>query len=287
MQIETVEMGDCKAKLILRDCTPALANALRRTMLQDIPKMAIDKVEFHLGEVMSQETDEASESITPLFDEVIAHRIGLVPIPTDYESFTFQDQCECGGVGCPHCSIMYSLNKTGPATVLSEDLQPLGDKSLAVKDGNIPIVELTKGQAIIVYGTAVMGTARKHVKWQAAFGVGYSYMPVITVKEDKAADPEVIKAALENYPGLFEEKNGKLVVADIWKAPDFGKGIGADLPDTPDVLKDFATVDWDDSEFLFKYETDGSLTAQQVLDKAIEIVKAEAADVSAQIDALA
>ena len=179
MQIEIVEMEDRKAKFILKNSSPAMANALRRTMIQDIPKMAIDKVEFHLGPIMQD--DKEYESVTSLFDEVIAHRLGEIPPPTDYDQFTFQDKCECGGEGCPHCTIMYSINKVGPGTVYSGDLVPLGDNTLKVKDEFIPVVELTDNQAVLIYATAVMGTAKKHVKWQAAFGVGYSYEPIIEI----------------------------------------------------------------------------------------------------------
>ena len=284
MQIETVRMEDTKARLILKDATPALANALRRTMLQDIPKMAIDHVDFHLGPIMDDETDKEYESVTSLFDEIIASRLGLVPIPTDYSQFTYRDQCECGGVGCPHCSIMYSLNKHGPSTVLSGDMIPLGDSSLKVKDEFIPIVQLTGDQAVLIYASAVMGTAKKHVKWQAAFGVGYSYMPIIKIDDNKASDPEVIAAAMERFPGVFDEKDGKLVVADLWRACGYGREPFADVPH---VLKGFATMEWDDTSYLFKYETDGSLTAQQVLDKALEILVDEAQGVADMIGSLA
>ena len=285
MQIETVRMEDTKARLILRDASPALANALRRTMLQDIPKMAIDHVDFHLGPIMDDETDKEYESVTSLFDEIIASRLGLVPIPTDYAQFTYRDQCECGGEGCPHCQIMYSLNKHGPSTVLSGDMVPLGDSSLKVKDEFIPIVQLTGDQAVLIYAYAVMGTARKHVKWQAAFGVGYSYMPIITINPDMASDPEVIEAAMKQFPDLFDEKDGKLVVADLWSAAGYGRDPFTDVKDH--TLKGFATIEWDDTAYLFKYETDGSLTAKQVLDKALEILVDEAQGVVGMIDSLA
>ncbi len=284
MQIETVRMEDTKARLILRDATPALANALRRTMLQDIPKMAIDHVDFHLGSIMDDETGKEYESVTSLFDEIIASRLGLVPVPTDYNMFTYREQCECGGEGCPHCSIMYSINKHGPGSVLSGDMIPLGDSTLKVKDEFIPIVQLTDDQAVLIYASAVMGTARKHVKWQAAFGVGYSYMPVIKINPDKESDPEVIEAAVKQFPNLFEEKDGKLVVSDLWSAAGYGR---EPFDEVPHVLKDFATIEWDDSSYLFKYETDGSLTAQQVLDKALEILVEESQGVADMVDSLA
>ena len=46
------------------------------------------------------------------------------------------------------------------------------------------------------------------------------------------------------------------------------------------------TVDGDDTNFVFRFETDGSLTAQQALDKAVEILAADAKDFMAQIEAL-
>ena len=278
MQIEIVEMEDTRAKFILKNSSPAMANALRRTMLQDIPKMAIDKVDFHLGPIMQD--DKEYESVTSLFDEIIAHRLGLVPVPTT-DQFTFQKDCSCGGVGCPGCSIMYSLNKVGPGTVLSGDLMPLGDSTLKVKDEAIPIVELTDTQAVLIYATAVMGTAKQHVKWQAAFGVGYSYMPAIEIDAAKAADSDVRDYAVKSYPGLFKVEDGKLVVDDIYRASRYGKAIQQDP-----VLQDVVSIDWDDSNFIFKFETDGSLTAQQVLDKAVEILEATASEFTAAVEAL-
>jgi DNA-directed RNA polymerase, alpha subunit/40 kD subunit len=217
MDIEIVEMSERKGVFILKNSSPAMANALRRTMLSDIPKMAIDKVEFHLGPIMVD--DKEYESVTPLFDEIIAHRLGMVPVPTDYQLFGYQDGCFCGGEGCPSCTLMYSLNKIGPCTVLSGDLLPLGNPDLKVADEFIPIVDLTDGQAVLIYATAVMGTSTKHVKWQAAFGVGYRYME-------------------------------------------------------------------DDKTFYFKFETDGSLTAQQVLDKALEILTKESNEMLSEIENL-
>ena len=277
MQIEIVEMEDRKARFILRNSSPAMANALRRTMLQDIPKMAIDKVEFHLGPIMQD--DKEYESVTSLFDEIIAHRLGLIPVPTN-DQFTFQKDCSCGGVGCPGCTIMYSLNKVGPGTVLSGDLMPLGDSTLKVKDEAIPIVELTDTQAVLIYATAVMGTAKQHVKWQAAFGVGYSYMPKVSIKADRAGVAEVQEAAA-SYPGLFKVEGGKLVVDDIYRACTYGKAVEQDP-----VLQNAVTVEWDDTAFVFKYETDGSLTARQVLDKAVEILEQKAEEFAAVVDEL-
>lgn len=275
MEIQIVEMAERKCKFILKNSSPAMANALRRTMLTDIPKMAIDKVEFHLGPI--DVDGREFESMTPLFDEIIAHRLGMVPVPTT-DMFNFKDECVCGGEGCPSCEIMYSLNKNGPCTVLSGDLQPLGSQDLKVKDEEIPIVDLADGQSILIYAHAVMGTARKHVKWQVANGVGYSYRPIITINGDVDSPEDIAEACPKK---VFDVTDGKLVVARsddcslcMTCVENFSKGDGP------------ISVVGDENNFVFKFETDGSLTAEQVIDKAVEILSKETKDFASQVASL-
>jgi len=267
MNIEILEMTDRKISFVLKDSTPAMANALRRTILSDIPKMAIDKVEFHLGPIMKD--GKEYESVTPLFDEIIAHRLGMVPVPTDLQLFVPQSECSCGGEGCPTCTIMYSLNKIGPCTVLSGDLIPLGDPTLKVKDEFIPIVELADGQAVLIYTIATMGTSKTHVKWQAANGVGYKYAPIVKLDAGKC----------NNCQRCLTECPSNVFVSDGKKAKVNGE-LKCILCDS---CKTFCptgavAVDADEKNFVFKFETDGSLTAEAVLEKAAAILSEQAAD---------
>ena len=278
MDIEIIEMAERKAKFILKNSSPAMANALRRTLLSDIPKMAIDKVEFHLGPIMYD--DKEYESVTPLFDEIIAHRLGMGPVPTDLNLFCPQSECVCGGEGCPNCTIMYSLNKIGPCTVLPGDLEPLGNPDLRVKDEFIPIVELTDGQAVLIYATAVMGTAKKHVKWQVANGVGYKYLPQIAIEEGMESDEEVLECAALCPKKVFEVEDGKLVIKNPLEC-SLCRACTDHLGEKGGI-----TVTGDDQNFFFKFETDGSLTAQHALDKAVEILAEEANDFKAQLEQL-
>ena len=49
VKIEVLDMGPENAKLLLKDCDRAFANALRRTLMSDTPKMAIETVRFQMG----------------------------------------------------------------------------------------------------------------------------------------------------------------------------------------------------------------------------------------------
>ena len=115
--IKILEEGDSFIRFELSDITPAYANLLRRTLINDIPKLAISKVNFHHGEIR-QEGEKVYSSLTSLFDEVIASRLGMIPLPTDLK-MNERENCSCGGAGCSLCTVNYSLFVVGPKKVMS------------------------------------------------------------------------------------------------------------------------------------------------------------------------
>src|SRR5438093_11645152 len=181
MDFKVVKSSDTTLAVRIEGGDATFVNAIRRTLLADVPKMAIEDVEFHLGPIRAEDGKEY-ESVAPLFDEMISHRLGLGPIPTDLQLFVPRATCPtCHGEGCPACTIIYSLNKRGPGVVTSGDLEPIGDSKLKPKDAKIPIVKLGDGQALLIYATATLGTGREHAKWQVAHGVGYRFATLLRV----------------------------------------------------------------------------------------------------------
>ena len=94
MKIEIREMSDREAKLLIEGVNPYFVNALRRTLLSEVPKLAIDKVTFY-------------DNTSALFDEILAHRIGLIPIPTDPS--TLNRKGEVDAEGKPTYVVRYTL----------------------------------------------------------------------------------------------------------------------------------------------------------------------------------
>src|SRR3989454_7985217 len=175
MDVKVLTEEDTSMSLRSDDTAPTIVNSIRRTLLADVPKMAIEDVEFHLGPIRGEDGKEY-ESVAPLFDEIISHRLGLVPIPTDLQLYVPKATCpNCHGEGCSNCSIIYSLNKRGPGIVTSGDLEPIGDPKMKPKDALIPIVKLGDVQALLIYATATLGTGRDHAKWQDAHGARDSF----------------------------------------------------------------------------------------------------------------
>ncbi len=258
-------MQERKARLLLSNTNPTLANALRRVLIADVPKLAIEDVEFHLGTIGDESGTKEYKSSTPLFDEIIAHRLGLIPIPTDLELFNFRDGCEeCGGEGCPNCTVIYSLNKKGPCTVYSGDLMPVGEVDLRVVDDLIPIIKLSDDQAILIYAIAELGTAKEHAKWQPTSGVGYKYYPDVTIDNEECDScGECIDICPMN---ILEEKDGEVRVTDM-EACKLCKSC------VETCTKDAIEVKGLEEKIVLQYETDGSLTTEEVLKKSLEILQ--------------
>lgn len=277
MQLKVLEHKPEFLKLLLEDTEPSFTNALRRILVAEVPKMAIEDVEFHLGPIRGEDGKEY-ESVAPLFDEMIAHRLGLVPIPTDLKLYNERATCSsCHGEGCPNCTIIYSINKRGPGLVTSGDLEPIGDPTLRPKDAGIPIVKLGDGQAMLVYATAVLGTGKDHAKWQPTHGVGYQYVPTVKVG-NKALDPldpsvpfctsHMLTTSLEEVP---VEVDPECAVCKRF--------MDAYKTDTVKVGNDAGRI-------LLQFETDGSMSAKDVLGTGLDILSKRFTELADHVGAL-
>ena len=98
VKIEILEETENHVSLLLKETDRAFANAMRRTLMSNVPKMAIHRVRFELGTITDSQTGETYESIGALPDEVIAHRLAMVPIPTFHDEFTCCIESGKGGV---------------------------------------------------------------------------------------------------------------------------------------------------------------------------------------------
>ena len=80
MKVKVEELKPKYAVMLIEETETYFVNAIRRIMLAELPKLAVDDVIIY-------------DNTSALFDEIIAHRLGLVPIPTDLSLLTFRDQC--------------------------------------------------------------------------------------------------------------------------------------------------------------------------------------------------
>ncbi|UCG95539.1 MAG: DNA-directed RNA polymerase subunit D [archaeon] len=195
MKIKILSKGKEEIKFEVDKINPAFANALRRTMIMEVPTLAIEEVDFRAND-------------SPMFDEVLAHRLGLIPVKFKPKMLKKMADCSCEGEGCINCQVVFVLDKTGPAIIYSGDLKSTNPDVEPLYD-NIPIVKLGEKQRLIFEATAIIGTGKEHVKWKAA-NAFYTYKDdkfVFTVETISGLSPkEIITKATE----IMEEKSKEL-----------------------------------------------------------------------------
>ncbi len=267
MEIEFASLDDSLARFTLSGASTAFANAFRRAMIGEVPTLAIEDVRIY-------------DNTSALFDEMLAHRLGLIPLKTDLSSYTTQETCSCGGAGCPGCTSTYTLSVEGPRTVMSSDLIPQDPKATPVH-ANIPIVKLTKGQKLVVEARAVLNTGRAHAKWQPILICGYKNHPAISVSD--ACD--ACSLCVDECPrGILAVKGKKIQVVE-GKLPDcsmcrlceracLGSGIG----DEPAIR-----IAAEKDRYIFTVESDGSLTVKEIMNRALQYIREQADELEHQL----
>lgn len=179
---------------VLSNTSLALANALRRIMLAEIPTIAIDLVEV-----------ESNTSV--LADEFLAHRMGLIPLSTrDVSQMLYTRDCDCENF-CDNCTCVLRLNVAnrnmdsnlkvfardltierldgqpiidhrGPNADDSLDLPPRGTPVIMDPQKQGPLIcALRKGQELKLKCFAKKGIAKEHAKWAPTAAIGFEYDP--------------------------------------------------------------------------------------------------------------
>lgn len=261
MKIEIIEEDEFNIKFILYDAPVALANSFRRAMKSLVPVMAVDYIDVYLNS-------------SYLFDENLAHRIGLIPIKTDLSRFNMQDECVCEGEGCPNCQVSFRLNVEGPKMVYSGDFISDDEEIKPVFD-NIPIVELFKGQQLMIEAVARLGTGKEHSKFQPVSICAYRIIPEIEIK----GDCNNCDACIEVCPrDVLENRDGKIVVKDILNCSLCMECVKKCEEDAIEVIET--------DNYLFMVEGIGQLPVKEVMTKALEIIKSKAEEMNKIIEGL-
>jgi len=185
-----------KLSFVLMNSTSSFANVIRRTITEEVPTMAIEEVEFR-----------KNNSI--LYDEIIAHRLGLLPLTTDLKSYNLPNECKCKGKGCARCQLKLTLKAKGPCMVYASDMHTR-DAAIKPVYPKTPIVKLLKNQSLELEATAVLGQGKEHVKWSPGH-VYYKNKPIIGIDIKKC---DGCGRCVEQCPTkTIEIKDGKAVVS--------------------------------------------------------------------------
>lgn len=147
MQIEELKKSAEKLSFKLKDADLPFINTLRIISTESVPVLAIDIVEF-------------AKNDSVLYDEILAHRLGLIPLKTNIKSFKLREECSCKGKGCNKCSVKLKLAVKG-REVSSKDLKSKGVEPAY----EMQIVKLMPEQELELVAIAKLGIGKEHAKF--------------------------------------------------------------------------------------------------------------------------
>lgn len=252
-----MEENECRFKL--EGVTPAAANALRRALLSDVPALAIDEV-------------VVVENTSVLFDEILAHRLALIPLKVDEETYEALLNCfEEGRRDDCIASFALEVEADKPVIVYSGHLKfsgftgELGELARAeVKPASdlVPVVKLAAGQKVVLEAYAKMGTGKEHAKWQPVSAAAYKYYPKVVIRKEDCGN-ECGKCAEACPKGILEWREGKLKV--IEEKLEECTMCRACEEACPGIVK----VSWDSTSFIFSVEGLGILPVRKIVEVAL------------------
>lgn len=219
---------------ILTNINVSLANGIRRSV-SEIPILAIDEADIYKND-------------SALYDEIIAHRLGLIPIKNQ--------KLKAGET----LDLKLKAKGKGERTeVLSGEL---GD---SVVYPDMPIVLLEDGQEIELVAKAKTGTGEKHAKFSPGV-IFYKHLPKIKLTQDGEKQTELA----EIYPETFEMYGNKLKVKDA-STCDLDE---EDFVNYPGVEVSF------DNNLVLTIESWGQIDAKEIFLNACKALKDNLSEVS-------
>lgn len=257
MKVKFIKTEDPNVlKFTLAKSYVEFANALRRSLISDVPVMAIDTVSF-------------SKNNSALYNEVLALRLGLLPLTSDAGTYNLRSECSCKGAGCPKCTAKFSLEVEGPGMVYARDLKPT-DKNIKPVNPDTPLVKLFEDQGVKLEASAVLGFGRDHAKFNACMA-SYQYYPKIRTGDCKC------KKALKACPrGVYKLRYNKLDVKDL-EACNLCMAC-VDACSCGDLK-----VESLDDKFIFRVESWGQYEPKKLVKLAIESLKERADELEKQL----
>ena len=254
MKIEVLSKNDSKIRFLLSGVKPSFAGSLRRIMMTEVPTMAIEWVDF-----------KKNDSVMP--DEILANRLGQVPLTYDRKAYNLPKGCKCGGEGCSRCQVKMTIKEKGPGIVYSEDLKS-SDKSVKPVMDKIPIVDLFDAQELNLIATAQLGTGREHTKWKSAV-VGYKNVPQIKI--NKVGKDDLEKFVNICPRSVFKISGDKLIIVDPLKC-----NLCLQCSDASENNE--IEVSASDEDFVFNVESVSGLKPDEIVTTAAEILGTKMAE---------
>lgn len=280
LKIEITNLNEECIEFDLVGVDVSIANALRRILLSEVPTVAIEHVWIAINSSIIQ-------------DEVLAHRVGLIPIKVDPKKldyvvgedetdrdtivFHFDVECKNEKVTKPNGQEEY-VNESALSGQLT--WLPQGSQNEIFPEGvkpvhdDIVVAKLRPGQRIEFEAHCRKGVGKDHTKYSPVATATYRLLPDI-----------ILTRPIKNEEAYELQNKCPMQVFDI---EDLGKGeVQAKVARPRDCTMCRECIrldDWSEKvqlkrkadHFLFSVETVGSLAPEVIVREGISILKEKA-----------
>ncbi|CAH6720712.1 DNA-directed RNA polymerases I and III subunit RPAC1 [[Candida] jaroonii] len=262
----------------------SIANAFRRIMIAEVPSVAAETIYIFNNTSVIQ-------------DEVLSHRIGLIPLKVDPDVLTWVDpSLDEKDRHTDENTIVLSLDvtcthnpnapegSTDPkelyrnAHIYAKDLkfEPQGrqieifkGRPVVAADPDILLAKLRPGQEIHLRAHCILGVGSDHAKFSPVSTASYRLMPVIDIKEpitgqeakkfQKCFPSGVI--GIKNDQAVVENPRKDTVSREVLRHPEFeGK----------------VKLGRKRDHFIFNVESTGAMPPDEIFIKSIRVLKSKA-----------
>ncbi|XP_055297970.1 DNA-directed RNA polymerases I and III subunit RPAC1 [Sitodiplosis mosellana] len=271
-------------------CLPSIANAFRRLMLSEVPSMAIEKVYMYNNTSIIQ-------------DEVLAHRLGLIPLKANPQHFEYKSE-DASDDGTDQDTLEYKLKvkctrrKDAKDTSLPDNLYenekvysgmikwvPKGKQGTMFRESDVGpvhdkilISKMRPGHELDIKLLAVKGIGKDHAKFSPVSTATYRLLPEITMKQTVTGeDAKILQSCFS--PGVIEiNENGQAYVKEarydscsrnVYRYPH--------LANTVDIARIR-------NHFIFTVESVGAYPPHDIFIEAVKILKKKCRQLINELD---
>jgi len=257
LEIKIFDKNEFCARVIIEGVDSAFMNSLRRIMVAEVPSMAIDEV-------------VVIENSSMLHDEILAHRLGLIPLRTDLDSYNLPEECSCKSeLGCNLCRVSLTLDieaQENVKTVHSGNLMAENPNVRPVSE-KIPIVKLAPGQRLKLEAYARLGKGEKHAKWQPVSACSYKHFPKVNINEKECDSCGKCVDICPKRVLSISDGGKKLELRNIIDCTVCQDCVDV-CPKSPPAVE----VSWDKDVFVLDVESTGALPVERIVNEAIKIL---------------
>jgi len=262
MGVNSISIEGETAEVRFTDVPLEMLSALRRIIIEEVPTMAVDSV-------------LVLENNSVLHDEVLAHRLAMIPFRSEkaLEKYGSPEKC----ADCPQCEGCYaraylevSNEDSDRKVVYAGDIRP-EDPDVVPVIPEIPIIVLGRGQKISMELELRLGRGKEHIKWSP---VSISTLLSVPQIEFDISKCESSSTCIECISSYSEELSKRIlsVKKGAIKLEKFSNTSILRFCEEKACAK-CIKINYLDNEKILRFESTGSLYPETILRLSLSILR--------------